>query len=158
MSITLINHSKSRKCIIISQEALSLLVRSHRTTRRKSPRLRLRYRLLKLLKMTTNTRISMFLHKKRNYVTIPPILEEVRVMHLNLISQRYLVEIVYLMAKKSPLPKKRLRDQNHISIRRPSQSPRINRSPLFRLRPLALIKNILRYLKTILMISTSWIP
>ena len=45
---------------------------------------------------------------------IPPILEEVRVMVLNLIPLRYPLDYVYLTEKKSPLPKKRLRDQNHI--------------------------------------------
>ena len=113
-STTLINHLKYKKCIIINQEARSLWAKSHRTTRRKFPRLRLRFRLRKLSKMTTSMRIFTFLRKKRNYMMIPPILEEVRVTDLNLIPLRYPRDYVYLTERKSPSPKKRLRDQNLI--------------------------------------------
>ena len=154
----LINHSKFRKCIIINQEALSLLDRSVLTIRKKSPHSRLKCKLHRPSKMTYSTRIFTFRPRKKNYMMIPPILERARVMVLNLIPLRYPLDFVYLMGKKSLLPKKRLKDQNLISTSHLNQLPRINRSLPSRLRPLAQIKNISRYLKTILMTSISWIP
>lgn len=109
-------------------------------------------------KMTTSTRIFTFLHRRKNYRMIPPILEKVRVMVPNLILQRYPPDCVFIKVKKSPLPKKRLRDQNHIWLNPQNQSPMINHRAPYLSKPLAQIKKISRYLKTTLMTLTSWIP
>lgn len=151
MNITLTNHSKFRKCIIISQEALSHLVRYLHTIRRKFLRLRLRFKPLNYTKMTTSMRIFTFLHRKRIYMMIPPILEEVRAMDLNLIPLRYLPGTVYLTEKKSLLLRKRSRDRNRLPTSQVNPLRRANHRVPYLLKPLALIKNILRYLKTILM-------
>ena len=121
MNRTRTSLSKYKKCIIINQEALSLLGKYRRTTKKKFQRSKRRSSRRKPSRPTISTRISTYLRRKKNSMMIPPILEEARAMALNSILLRFQVVHVFLMVNLLHLQKKRLRGQNHIWTRRLSQ-------------------------------------